>query len=286
MGKMGLSTCRVKRKSLRKDGRGISPAISTVIMTATIVVLVLVAMGYGQSYLSSSIAQNEFSTNQQFMETTGLQVDNVAWMVGRAQTIQYSSTYGSLQLLPGALTYTIKIFQSSGWTQLCTLTTGALMYNVPTTEYSLGNHFEKDLSSSDTSFLQVGPAAPDTFVYSIEQLPMSDGNFARIVIIPTVRMMTNSVGAANYVELYLPILESGPSPGYSQSVTLICQNVDQNMPTGAFTQVQVSVTFPLSGQGFGSTFFPFPALTETQTFSASTIELYAGDVSVSVGLYA
>ena len=102
-----------KTKLLGKDSRALSPAISTVIMTATIIVIVLVAMAYGQSYLTSSMAQNEFSTNQQFMLTTGLQIDNVAWMIGRAQTIQYSSTYGSLQRLPDALTYTIDMYQGA-----------------------------------------------------------------------------------------------------------------------------------------------------------------------------
>ncbi len=101
-----------RTKLLGKDSRALSPAISTIIMTATIIVIVLVAMEYGQSYLTLSIAQNEFSTNEQFMLTTGLQIDNVAWMIGRAQTIQYSSTYGSLQTLPDMLIYTVEMYQA------------------------------------------------------------------------------------------------------------------------------------------------------------------------------
>ena len=280
---MKLLLSQGKRKSVGKDSRGLSPAISTVIMTAAIVVLVLVAMSYGQSYLSSSVAQNEFSTNQQFMVTTGLQIDNVAWMIGRAQTIQYSSTYGSLQVLPQALIYNVEINQGAGWVPLCTVQTGILMYNVPTTEYSLGNNYVKSLSSSNSSFLQTGAAAPDSYVYSIEKLPMSDGNFARIVVVPTVRMITNMVGGVNYFEFYLPFLENGTSPGYSQSVTLICKNVDQNVE-GGVTQIQLVVTFPRADQGFDSSFFPFPALTETLPVNG-TVEVYEGDVSVSVGLY-
>jgi hypothetical protein len=99
---MGLNKTKRKAKLAIKDSRGLSPAISTILMTAAIVVLVLVAMAYGNNYLTSSIAQNEFKTNEQFMVTTGLQIDNVAWMIGRAQTIQYSSTYGDLQVLPNA----------------------------------------------------------------------------------------------------------------------------------------------------------------------------------------
>ena len=276
--------CRGKRKPFRRSTGAVSPAISTVIMTATIVVMVLVAMSYGQNYLSSSIAQNEFSTNEQFMVTTGLQIDNVAWMIGRAQTIQYSSTYGSLQLLPDALTYNIQINQGGGWVPLCTLQTGILTYNVPTSDYSLGKNYVKALSTGNSSFLQSGSAAPDSYVYAIEKLPMSGGNFARVVIVPTVRMMTNNVGTAKYVEFYLPLLQSGASPGHSQSVTLICKNVNQNVQSGV-TQVMFTLSFPREAQGFDSSFFPFQSFTETQTFTSSTVELYEGDVSVSVGLY-
>ncbi|MGA2681007.1 MAG: hypothetical protein ABSF44_04315 [Candidatus Bathyarchaeia archaeon] len=275
---------RGKRKLLRKDSRGLSPAISTVIMTAAIIVLVLVAMSYGQRYLASSIAQNEFSTNQQFMLTTGLQIDNVAWMIDRAQTIQYSSTYGSLEALPNALTYTITV-NNVVWR---TFHTGIILYNVPTTEYSLGKNYLSVLSQGNREFLQNGSAAPDTCVYAIEKLPMSDGNFARIVIVPTIRMMNTVVGSQNYVQFYLPLLTNGTSPGLSQSVTLICRNVDQDVTAGV-TTVSITASFPLASKGFDSSFFPFKTMTETRTFigpNLPTLELYNGTVSVSIGLYA
>lgn len=283
---MGLKMSKTKGKQLSKDRRGLSPVISTVIMTAAIIVLVLVAMSYGQSYLASSIAQNEFSTNQQFMLTTGLQIDNVAWMMGRAQTIQYSSTYGSLQVLPDALTYTVDMYSGGTLVNTTTLQTGIILYNVPTTEYSLGKNYVEPIGSSDNMFLQNGTAAPDSYAYSIEKLPMSDGNFLRIVVVPTIRMMTTTVGNANYVEFYLPLLTSGTSPGHSQSVTLTCQNVNQYMKS-SITQVKVTASFPLASKGFDSTFFPFHSTTETQNVPiASTAQVYLGTVSVSVGLYA
>lgn len=274
-----------KRKLLLKDSRGLSPAISTVIMTATIIVMVLVAMAYGQSYLSSSMAQNEFSTNQQFMVTTGLQIDDVAWTVGRAQTIQYSSTYGDLEVLPQALTYTIAMYQGAILKFSETISTGIIMYDVPTTEYSLGNNYMKVLSSSNSAFLQSGTAAPVSCVYSVERVPMSDGNLARVVVVPTIRNMTTAVGGANYDELYLPLLVNGTSLGLSQSATLVCQTVDQYVQSG-ITRLQVSLTFPLVAQGFSSAFFPFAATTVTENFPvSSTVQLYVGEVSVSIGLY-
>jgi hypothetical protein len=274
-----------KRKALHKDSRALSPVISTIIMTAAIIVLVLVAMSYGQNYLTSSIAQNEFSTNQQFMLTTGLQIDNVAWMIGRAQTIQYSSTYGSLQILPGALTYTINMYSGGTLVNTTTLKTGIILYNVPTAEYSLGKNYVEPIGSSNNEFLQTGSAAPDSYAYSIEKLPMSDGNFLRIVVVPTIRMMTTEVGGQSYTEFYMPLLESGTSPGHSQSVTLICQTVNQYLKSG-ITQVTITTGFPLASQGFDSSFFPFKSTTQTVSNLDSTVQLYVGQVSVSIGLYA
>lgn len=282
---------RANKKLRLNDKRGLSPAISTVIMTAAIIVMVLVAMDYGQSYLSSNMARNEFSTNEQFMLTTGLQIDDVAWTTGRAQTIQYSSTYGDLQLLPDALNYTITLWLPSGEVVSYNLQTGIIAYNVPTTEYSLGNNIVEPLSaSSNCSFLQSGTSAPVSCVYAIEKLPMSDGNFARIVVVPTIREMTTNMntalGTQTYEELYLPVLLSGTSLGLSQSVTLVCQNINQYLQNGV-TKMQITAVYPLASEGFNSGFFPFEGTTITQTYvnPYPAVQLFVGEVSVSVGLY-
>ncbi len=260
-------------------------------MTATIIVIVLVAMGYGQSYLTLSIAQNEFSTNEQFMLTTGLQIDNVAWMIGRAQTIQYTSTYGSLQTLPDMLTYTVDMYNGGTLLNSTTLETGIIVYNVPTAEYSLGKNYKHPIGSSNNAFLQNGSAAPDSYAYSVEKLAMSDGNYLRIVVVPTIRMMTSKVGNENYVEFYMPLLTNGTSPCLSKSVTLICQNVNQYMQS-RITKVTITPDYPALAKGYDSSFFPFPnqnGQSESWSSPDSTVyttEVFIGQVSVSVGLYA
>ena len=47
-------------------------------MTAAVVVMILVAMTYANTFLDTRMAENEFSTNKQFMLTTGLQIDDIA----------------------------------------------------------------------------------------------------------------------------------------------------------------------------------------------------------------
>ncbi len=267
-----------------------------VIMTGAIIVLVIVAMSYAQTYLSSSMAQNDFNTNQQFMSTTGLQIDNVAWTMGRTQTITYTTTYGSLEFLwnktntaSQPVSYTMQIKEGSVWEPVnMPLQTGIILFNMPTNEYTLGNNFVHQLSSNG-SFLQEGSSAPVSDVYTIEKLPMSDGNFIRVAAVPTIRMLNTMVGSQSYVEFYLPLLKSGTNLGLSQSVTLAGQSVTSYVQSGV-TGVRFTVTFPLASQGFNSGFFPFKntltngQYTVTETFASSTVELYVGDVSVSLGL--
>ncbi|MGA3290301.1 MAG: archaellin/type IV pilin N-terminal domain-containing protein [Candidatus Bathyarchaeia archaeon] len=284
-----------KRKTFPSNNRAISPAIATVIMTAAIIVLVLVAMSYAQTYLTSSIAQNDFSTNKQFMLTTGLQIDNVAWMMGRTQTITYSSTYGSLEFLwnktAQPLSYSMEINKGSGWELVnISLQTGIILFNMPTTEYTLGNNYFDQLSSNG-SFLQEGSSAPVSDVYAIEKLPMSDGNFARVAVIPSIRMLNTTVGSQSYVEFYLPLLQNGTNLDLSQSVTLTGQSVTQYVQSGV-TQVRFIATFPIASEGFDSGFFPFKNTLENDQYTVtvnlpapSTVELYVGGVSVSLGLY-
>ncbi len=263
-----------------------------VIMTGAIIVLVLVAMSYAQTYLTSSMTQNDFNTNKQFMQTTGLQIDNVAWTMGRTQTITYTSTYGSLEFKPQALNYTLEIFEGAK-TVNYTLQTGIILFNMPTTEYTLGNNYLDQLSSNG-SFLQEGPSAPVSDVYAIEKLPMSDGNFLRIAAVPSIRMLDTTVGPQSNYEFYLPLLQSGTNLGLSQSVTLTGQSVTQYVQSGV-TKVEFIATFPLTAQGFNSGFFPFKNTLANGEYTViplnnppgttSTVELYVGGVSVSLGLY-
>ncbi len=155
---------------------------------------------------------------------------------------------------------------------------------MPTAEYSLGKNYMHFIGSSNSSFLQSGSAAPDSFAYSVEKIPMSGGNYLRIVVVPTIRMMTTKVGSENYAEFYLPLLTNGASPCLSKSVTLICQNVNQCMQSSV-SEVKITASFPKALEGFDSTFFPFPTTSVTVPLDA-TVQLYIGQVSVSVGLYA
>jgi hypothetical protein len=279
-------------RSLRKDRRAVSPAVSTVILTAAVVVMILVAMTFANTFLDTRMAENEFSANKQFMLTTGLQIDDIAWTIGRTQTVRYSSQYGNVQFESPALNYTFQILPTGGseWETLFSNVTGMIMFNIPVSTYSVSNgYFARISPSSNGSFLQQGSSAPVTHVYCIEKLPMSDGNYTRIVVVPTIRMLNSTIvgpqqGTTNYFKFYLPALVTGSSPHLSQSVTMSGEDITKFTESGV-SQVRINVTFPNAGSlGFDSDFFHFDHISETVPLPAGSVtEFYIGKVVVSLG---
>jgi len=279
------------RSSFRRNGRGVSPAISTVMLTSAIVVLLLVTIVFANNFLNAQMAENEFSAMEQFMQTVGLQIDDVAWIIGRTQTIRYASKFGQVSFEYGALNYTIYVDKGAGYdynNPLASNRTGVLLFNMPISRYSLGNNYYESIFPSDRSFLQKGTSAPVSHVYAIEELPMPDGSFIRVVVAPIIRMLNSTISMGetqnNYFKFYLPILSNGTSPHNSQSVTLTGKNVLVKTE-GSVNAVKIRVSFPRIGEGFGSDFFNFDSEEEVVDVpDGSIIEFYTSEVSVSLGL--
>jgi hypothetical protein len=232
------------------------------------------------------MAENEFATVEQFMQTVGLQVDDVAWTIGRTQTVRYTSKFGQVNFESLALNYSVYANDIC----LTSYTTGVLLFNMPVSQYSIGNnHYERIFPSSDGSFLQVGTSAPVSHVYVIEKLPMNDGNFIRVVVAPSIRMLNSTISTGgqtkNYFKFYLPILSPGPHPCHSQSVTLEGKTVSAKTEN-AVNNITVQVSFPKASLGFGQDFFNFESDEETLNVpDGSVIEFYTGEVILSLGLH-
>ena len=253
-------------------------------MIAAVMVLIFVAMSYASTVLDTRLAENEFGANKQFMATTGLQIDDVAWTVGRTQTISYASRYGYVKYQPQALTYTVQI-NPAAENETFTYTTGMIMYNMPISQYNMGNnYFERVTPRNDASFLQQGPTAPVSHVFIVEQLPMDDGNFIRIVAVPSIRNMTSSIGSTNYYKFFLPTLtNSSSNPALSQSVTMVGSDVTKVVRNNV-NAVRITVSYPSDTDGFDSNFFQFEESSITQTWlNPVVVEFYVGQVVVSIG---
>ena len=281
-------------ESLRKDKRAVAPAVSTVIMTGAVVAMILVAMTFANTFLDSRLAENEFSTNKQFMLTTGLQIDDIAWTIGRTQTVRYSSKYGNMRFQPSVLNYTFEVSEDgTNWETLGELTeytvTGMILYNVPVRTYTISNnYFERMLPSSSGSFLQEGSSAPVSSVFCIEKLPMNDGNYTRIVAVPAIRMLNSTIVdpsgvPRSYTKFYLPVLCTGTHLYRSQSVTLTGDDIIKVVKSEV-NHVRVTVTYGNAGSGFDADFFKFDHSSEVVDLADnSVVEVYIGKVIVTLG---
>jgi hypothetical protein len=288
-----------KQRCLLRNKKAVSPAISTVILTAAVVVMILVATSYANDYLNKKMAENEFSSNKQFMLTTALQMDDIAWTVGRTQTIRYTTTYGAMQYQPLALNYTFEVFDGSVWKLISTNQTGMVLYNMPITSYNLGNNYYEQVSTNLGSYVQEGPSAPVADVFCVQKLPMPDGDFARVAVVPSVRYLSSAIiGSGNsstqYYKFYLPIMvKANSNPYLSEAVSLTGLDIEKMIVSG-ISKVRVNVTYPNGApqttNKFDSDFFK---LGDTADFyhnsktinlqSNSVVELYIGKVSVAIG---
>lgn len=251
--------------------------------------MILVAMMYANTFIDSRMAENEFSTNKQFMVTTGLQIDDTAWTIGRTQTVRYSSQYGSMNFLSSAVRYAFEIYDGSNWKTLFSDITGMILFNVPVATYSITNgYFERIMPSSNGSFLQKGSTAPVNQVFCVEKLPMKGGNYTRIVVVPTIRMLNSTIESplgspTNYYKFYLPVLMQGNHLYRSQSITIASEDIVKMVESG-INKVRISVIFPSDDLGFDSDFFNFDHLSETvELLPDSVVEFYMGKVIVSLG---
>jgi hypothetical protein len=278
-------------QSLLRDKKAVTPAISTVILTSAVVVLILVAMTFANTFLDSRLAENEFSANKQFMITTALQVDDIAWTVGRTQTVRYSSDFGNMKFQNSTLRYTFEVDDGTGFKTLFTQETGIILFNIPVTSYSLGNnYFQRVSPMSNGSFLQEGPSAPVSEVICVEKLPMADGSYIRIAVVPTIRILQATIGSSTdstkYVKFYLPALMNGTNKYLSQSVTLTGDSIAKFTKSG-IRQVRISVasTVGAAAAGFDSGFFNFDQVSKTISLSNpnSVVEFYVGNVLVRLG---
>ncbi len=288
---------RNSHRSFRKDKRAASPAISTVIIMAAGVAMILVAMTYANNMLGTKMAENEYNTNKQFMQTTGQQIDDIAWTVGRTQTVSFSSKYGNMKFQEVALNYTFQVHTSTeGWKNLSLSgKTGIILYNMPVGYYSLGNnYFARVPFAANSSFLLPDSTAPISQVLCEQKIPMSDGSYTRIALVPTMRVLastvTSTTGSTNYFKFYLPDLENGTNLYRSQSITLTGNGISK-VTQDHVDQVIISVSFPQGvSLGFDSSFFNFKSNTITlnststpKLTSNSIVEFYVGKVVVTIG---
>jgi hypothetical protein len=167
---------------------------------------------------------------------------------------------------------------------------------MPVSKYSLVDGYYEQIYPQTTSSITVsGTSAPVARVFAVEKLtpPMADGNFARIVVTPTIRFMSSSVNSSGskvyYLKLYLPVLKAGSAHGSAQSVTMTGTSIETRT-LSKITNIRVTANFPstTSAQGFNDLFFHFSSLTQEISvppgYNDAILELYAGKVETVLGV--
>jgi hypothetical protein len=279
-----------KNAGLRRNRRAVSPAISSVILTAAVVVLVLVAMSFAIDLRDSKIAENEFASVRQFMQTAAIQIDDIAWVPWRTQTFRYSRSYGSMSFIPNILNFTIYYRNASGEYRLGSYASGVLAFNMPISKYNVyDGYFEliyPTNSSMANCFIFRGATAPVTRVYAIEKL--STGSFVRVILNPCVRIVEANVSGNKQHRLYLPILYESGSRGNNPTVTFTSTQVFSKNVKDA-TKIRVVVT--ALSQVYGASFFVKSPLgadkiidEEIYLGGSSTVVFYFSRVEVALGV--
>jgi hypothetical protein len=279
----------------RSGKRGMSPVVSTVIMTGAMIAILSVTLAFANNLLWSKVAEGDFDSSKQLMHSIGLQIDDVAWTMGRTETIRYASQYGGIEFESSVLTYNMSVVTTAGTSEFLN-TTGSLMFNLPTSRYSISDdYWARIFPDPDESLTLKGTSAPVARVFAIERTPMPDGKYIRVVAAPSIRVLFSSINStANtyYVRMYLPVLSAGESPRLSQSITLTGESVKAHTLNDV-QSISVTVDFPRgTSNDFDSAFFNFPNDSEVFDFSAFysagytnvVLELYVSEVSVGFGV--
>jgi hypothetical protein len=261
-------------------------------MTGAIIAILSVALVFANNLLWSRVAEGDFNSSKQLMHTIGLQIDDVAWTVGRTETIRYASQYGDVVLESSVLTYNVSVV-ANGVPHSFSNTTGALMFNLPTSRYSIkDDYWTRIFPDSDESLTLTGTSAPISRVFAIERTPMPGGKYIRVVTAPSIRVLFSSINSSTntyYVRMYLPVLTAGESPRLSETLTLSGESV-KAYTLNNVSSISVSVDFPRgASDDFDSAFFNFPSdnpqnIAIPSGYDNVVFELYLSEVSVGFGL--
>jgi len=148
LNKAGL---RIKEKSRS----GVSPAISTVIVTAATVVLVLVASQYAYRIMEQNRGAAEFASAKKAM----LKLNDSIWYVSdKPQTSRatlFTANYGEMMLVSNAINMSV-IVNVAGNNRFYSITSGLIKYCISTNYVTYGENYKEYVLGNDTLIVTRG----------------------------------------------------------------------------------------------------------------------------------
>jgi hypothetical protein len=129
----------------------VSPAISTVIITGTIVVLVMVAYTYVFQALDRQGGISEFEIAKKGILAFDDAVENIAWKPWSSRSTRFVANYGAVELVPNALNLTVTASNGTHSFPYPSILTGVVKYFMRTDYITYGNNFKEYILGSENT---------------------------------------------------------------------------------------------------------------------------------------
>jgi len=242
-------------RSLIHSKRGVSQLVVAVILIAITISAILVTLPFIEQQRRKELVKSEWEYMRTYMTALQNAVDDVAWMLGKTRSLQFSMSNGFMFAEPDALNYSVLVDKGSGYVSLVeNITTGVLGYKTFIYDYSLGGDYYEAIRPNEQSFSHTGGAKPFTYLFGVEKIPMADGDFLRLVLAPTVTVLSFEVGGEQrYRVLIVKLSGTGTQAGRDRvTVTGVSYEVETADNVNA---LKVTVGFPKTG--YDNTFFNF-----------------------------
>ncbi len=261
------------KRSLRKNRRGVSPAISMVIITAVTAVLVMVSGMYALQVLQGQRATAEFSAVQKSMLAFDDAVRDIAWEQGGSRSIRFTNSYGGMRLIDDAQSFKITVQGLSGNFNH-TFTSAAVKYQMPYGYGLTGIESSYILGNETVAISKLTDSLGQVLVREESGLTSISLNYR--VRVSEVGSMEINGTTVNYVYIFVVKLSSGNSTQGNGDFDLLCKNV--GLETTFYGPYTVNAPDPgvlVTSDGEQSSFIP---LTDGNTF---IFNIVTADVGVS-----
>ncbi len=230
-------------RSFRKNRRGVSPAISTVVITAATVVMVLVSGSYALQLLERQRASTEFDVAVKSILTFDDAVRDIAWDRGGSRSVRFTTNYGALHLLQQNKSVNIRALEYSAVNQ--DLSTGVVRYSIPTSYLTFGNGYSSYILGNESTVVSSTAASVG------QALASQELGYVNVALSYRVRVTEEGPSSlANYVDILMIRLNCATAPALIGDFDLVARNTAiTSTPLGPFPAGNSTTTISVSVDG-------------------------------------
>lgn len=222
---------RVKKSlfnRLRKNKKAASPAISAVIITATTIVLVLVAGNYAYQVLERQRGASEFETVKKSILAFDDAVRDVAWDRGSSRSARFTINYGGLEIMPNnaekglPLDVSVAEYPYANYSDY----TGYIRYSISTNYVNMGSEYESYILGNNKTVVSGTESFGQALIKQESgQVIITLGYRVHAMKTSVVKVGNNTV---NYVDILIIKITATKWSTYTGDFDLVARNVGIN----------------------------------------------------------